>query len=50
MVPSPALAVATGSEHLLSVVFSLGETIRFRSHEFITDRFSSLNLSPMGDG
>jgi hypothetical protein len=33
----------------VSDVFSLGETIRFKSLEFIADRFGGLSLSPMGD-
>jgi hypothetical protein len=48
MVPSSALAVATGGEHLLSDGSSLGETIHFGSLEFITDHFDGLSLSPMG--
>jgi hypothetical protein len=50
MVPSSALIIATGGECLSSDVFSLDKTIRFGSLEFITDRFSSLILAPMGDG
>jgi hypothetical protein len=50
MVPSSALAVAADGELLSCDVFSLGETIRFGSLEFIADRFSGLSLSPIGDG
>jgi hypothetical protein len=50
MVPSSALAIATGSQCLSSNVFSLNKTIRFRSLKFIADQFGGLSLSPMGDG
>jgi hypothetical protein len=39
MVPSSAFAVAADGERLSCGGFSLGETIRFESLEFITDRF-----------
>jgi hypothetical protein len=48
MVPSSVLTIATDGERLSCHVFSLGETICFGSLEFITDRFDSLSLSPMG--
>jgi hypothetical protein len=48
MVPSSALAVVVCDERLSSDGFSLDETIRFGSLEFITDRFVGLGLSPMG--
>jgi hypothetical protein len=42
--------VAANDEHPTCGGFSLGETIRFGSLEFIADRLSGLSLSPMGDG
>jgi hypothetical protein len=50
MVPSSALTVTTSGERLLCGGFSIGETIRFRSLEFIADRFDRLSLSHMGNG
>jgi hypothetical protein len=50
MVPSSVLAIAANSECLSCSGFSLGETIRFGSLEFIINRFGGLSLSPMGDG
>jgi hypothetical protein len=49
MVPTSVLTVTADSERLSCGGFSLGETIRFGSLEFITDCFSGLSLSPMGD-
>jgi hypothetical protein len=46
MVPSSALAVAADGERLSCGGFSLGETIRFESLEFITDRFDGLSPPP----
>jgi hypothetical protein len=46
MVHSLKLAVIANGEHQTSVGFALGETICFRTLEFITDRFDSLSLSP----
>jgi hypothetical protein len=50
MVPSSMLIVIAGDERLSCGGFSLDETIRFRSLEFIADCFGGLSLSPMGDG
>jgi hypothetical protein len=50
MVPSFMLTVAADGECASCNAFSLGETIHFGSLEFITDRFSGLSLSPLGDG
>jgi hypothetical protein len=50
MVPSSVLAITVGGERLSCGDFSLGETIRFGSLEFIADRFDGLSLSPMADG
>jgi hypothetical protein len=44
------LTVAADGERLSCGGLSLGETILFGSLEFITDHFSGLSLSPMGDG
>jgi hypothetical protein len=49
MVPSLKFIVAVDGEQLSCNVFSLGNTIRLRSLEFIADHFSGLSLSPMGD-
>jgi hypothetical protein len=46
MVPSSTLTVAADGERLTDGGFSLGETIRLGSFEFITDYFSGLSLSP----
>jgi hypothetical protein len=50
MVSSSAHVVAADGEHLSCDVFSLDKAIHFRSLKFITDCFSGLSLSPMGDG
>jgi hypothetical protein len=49
MVPASVLAVTTDSERLSCDVFSLGKTTRFKSLEFIADRFGGRSLSPIGD-
>jgi hypothetical protein len=46
MVPSSVITVATGGECLMCDGFSLGETARLGSFEFIADYFGSLSLSP----
>jgi hypothetical protein len=46
MVLSSPLAIATDSECLTCGDFSLGETVRLGSFEFITDCFDGLSLSP----
>jgi hypothetical protein len=46
MVPSSAITIAADGECLTCGGFSLGETVRFRSFEFIADYFSGLSLSP----
>jgi hypothetical protein len=48
MVPSSVPTVASNSERLSCDGFSLSETIRFRSLELITNRFSGLSLSLLG--
>jgi hypothetical protein len=48
MVPSSALAIAADGERLSCGGFSLGETIRFESLEFITNRFDGLSPPPHG--
>jgi hypothetical protein len=48
MVPSLVLVVAADGERLSCDVYSLGETICFRSLEFIVICFGSLSLSPKG--
>jgi hypothetical protein len=48
MVHSSTLASTTDSEHLTYGGFSLGETVRFESLEFITDCFGSPSLSTKG--
>jgi hypothetical protein len=48
MVHSSTLAIATDGEHLMCDGFSLDETIRFGSLEFIIDCFDSVSLSPKG--
>jgi hypothetical protein len=50
MVPASALAVAADGKCMSCNVFSLVETIRFESLDFIPDRFNGLSLSPMGNG
>jgi hypothetical protein len=50
MVPSSAFITATGGERSPCEGFSLGETICFRSIEFIAYHFGGLSLSPFGDG
>jgi hypothetical protein len=49
MVPSSALTITTNGECFSCDGFSIGETIRSGSLEFIVDRFGSLSLSPTGD-
>jgi hypothetical protein len=48
MVHSSTLTITTNGEHLTYGGFSLGETICFRSLEFIVICFGSLSLSPKG--
>jgi hypothetical protein len=49
IVHSSALAVSTDDECLMCVGFSLGETIRFGSLEFIAGYCGGLSLSPIGN-
>jgi hypothetical protein len=49
MVHSPKPTIVTNSSHLISIGFVLGETIHFRSLEFIADHFCNLSLSPKGN-
>jgi hypothetical protein len=46
MVPKSVLIVAANGERLSCGGFSLDETIRLGSFEFITNYFSGLSLSP----
>jgi hypothetical protein len=46
MVHSSAFALSTNGERLMCSGFSLSETIYFGGHEFITDCFDGLSLSP----
>jgi hypothetical protein len=48
MVPSSSLVVSADGECLTCSGFSRGETVRFGSLEFITDRYGDLSLSPRG--
>jgi hypothetical protein len=50
MVPSSPLAATANGECLSRDDFSLGETIRFGSLDFITDCFGGRSLSPWRDG
>jgi hypothetical protein len=50
MIPSSVSAVTGDSECLLCDLFSLEETFRFRSLEFIAGHFGGLSRSPMGNG
>jgi hypothetical protein len=49
MVHSSTLAIVTDGEHLTYGSLSLGETVHFRSLEFIFDYFGSMSLSPKGN-
>jgi hypothetical protein len=46
MVPSSAITITADGEHLICDGFSIDETVRFQSFEFIADYFSGLSLSP----
>jgi hypothetical protein len=46
MVHSSTITIRADSEHLTCGGFSLGETVRLESFEFIADYFGSLSLSP----
>jgi hypothetical protein len=48
MVHSSMLSITTDGERLTCSAFSLSETVRFGSLEFITDCFSDLDLSHKG--
>jgi hypothetical protein len=50
MVPSSAFVPIIGGKRSSGDGFPLGKTICFGSLEFVTDRFSSLSLSPLGGG
>jgi hypothetical protein len=45
MVPSSAIVIAADDECLTCGGFTLGETVRVRNFDFITDYFSGLSLS-----
>jgi hypothetical protein len=45
MIPSSVLTIITDGECLTCSGVSLGETVRFRSLDFITDCFDGLSLS-----
>jgi hypothetical protein len=47
MVLSYAITVATNGEHMMCSGFSLSETIRLGSFEFIANYFGRLSLSPV---
>jgi hypothetical protein len=49
MVQSPKLVIITNGKHQTGVSFTISETIRFRSLEFITDHFGRLSLSAEGN-
>jgi hypothetical protein len=46
IIPSFVITITTDGERLTCGGFSLGETVRLGSFEFITDYFSGLSLSP----
>jgi hypothetical protein len=45
----PKLAMATGGIYLFIVELTLGEAIRFKDPEFITDHFNNQSLLPEGN-
>jgi hypothetical protein len=49
MVHSPKLVITTNEGHQIDSGFTLGETIRIGSLEFIDDRFGSWSLSAEGN-
>jgi hypothetical protein len=49
MVHSSKVTIIADSKHQTGISFTLGETVRFDSLEFITDRFGRLSLSDKGN-
>jgi hypothetical protein len=48
MVPSSSIVIIVDGKCLACGGFTLGETVRLRNFEFITDYFGGLSLSPRG--